>query len=65
MKAAVLEQIPGELVIDEVQIDKPGAREVLITTAAAGCCHSDLHFIEGKFPYPTPTVLGHESAGVG
>jgi S-(hydroxymethyl)glutathione dehydrogenase / alcohol dehydrogenase len=64
MKAAVLDQCPGTLVIDDVRIDKPEAREVLITTAAAGCCHSDLHFIEGTFPYPTPTVLGHESAGV-
>jgi len=64
MKAAVLQSIPGELVIDDVQIDKPGPREVLIKTAAAGCCHSDLHFMEGKYPYPTPAVMGHESAGI-
>jgi S-(hydroxymethyl)glutathione dehydrogenase/alcohol dehydrogenase len=64
VKAAVLQSIPGELVIDEVQIDTPGSREVLITTAAAGCCHSDLHFMEGKYPYMTPAVLGHEAAGV-
>ena len=64
MKAAVLREIPSELVIDEVQIDQPGPREVLVNTAAAGVCHSDLHFMEGKYPYPTPTVLGHESAGV-
>ena len=42
MKAAVLQEIPGQLVIDDVQIDKPGPREVLVQTAAAGCCHSDL-----------------------
>jgi S-(hydroxymethyl)glutathione dehydrogenase/alcohol dehydrogenase len=64
MRAAVLQQIPGELVVDEIQIDGCGPREVLIRTAAAGCCHSDLHFMEGKYPYPTPAVLGHESAGV-
>src|SRR3954462_13288043 len=64
MKAAVLQEIPGQLVIDDVQIDKPGPREVLIKTSAAGCCPSDLHFMEGKYPYPTPAVLGHESAGV-
>lgn len=64
MKAAVLRQIPGKLDIEDVQVDKPGPREVLIKTAAAGLCHSDLHFIEGKYPYMTPTVLGHESAGV-
>ena len=42
MKAALLREIPGELVIDDVQIDKPGPREVLVKTVAAGCCHSDL-----------------------
>jgi len=37
---------------------------VLIRTAAAGVCHSDLHYIEGSYPLAMPTVLGHESAGV-
>jgi S-(hydroxymethyl)glutathione dehydrogenase / alcohol dehydrogenase len=64
VRAAVLHTIPGELVIDEVRIDKPGPREVLVRTAAAGCCHSDLHFMEGKYPYMTPVVMGHESAGI-
>jgi S-(hydroxymethyl)glutathione dehydrogenase / alcohol dehydrogenase len=64
VKAAVLQAIPGELVIDEVQIDKPGPHEVLVRTSAAGCCHSDLHFMEGKYPYMTPVVMGHESAGI-
>ena len=64
MKAAVLEHIPGELVIDDVQIGSPGPHEVLVQTVAAGLCHSDLHFMEGKYPCPVPAVLGHESAGV-
>ena len=33
-------------------------------TVAAGLCHSDLHFMEAKYPCPVPAVLGHESAGV-
>ena len=33
-------------------------------TVAAGVCHSDLHFLNGSYPYPLPSVLGHESAGV-
>jgi S-(hydroxymethyl)glutathione dehydrogenase/alcohol dehydrogenase len=37
---------------------------VLIRTAVAGLCHSDLHFIEGKYPTPAPAVLGHESSGI-
>src|SRR5437899_2147002 len=64
VKAAILEQIPGALVIDDVQIGSPGPHEVLVRTVAAGLCHSDLHFMEGKYPAPVPTVLGHESAGV-
>lgn len=64
MKAALLTEIPSELKIEEVGIDKPGVGEVLIRTAAAGVCHSDLHFVEGSYWYPTPVVLGHESAGV-
>ena len=64
MKAAVLHEVPGTLSVEEVQIDGPGPGEVLIRTVAAGICHSDLHFLEGKMGHPTPTVLGHESAGV-
>jgi S-(hydroxymethyl)glutathione dehydrogenase / alcohol dehydrogenase len=64
VKAAVLNSIPGTLEIEEVKIDKPGPREVLIRTVAAGLCHSDLHFMEGTYPHKTPVVLGHESAGV-
>ena len=64
MRAAVLNSIPGHLDIKEVDIGEPGPREVLIRTKAAGLCHSDLHFMEGKYPHPCPAVLGHESAGV-
>ena len=64
MRAAVLHSVPGELVIEDVSVDKPGRREVLVRTAAAGLCHSDLHIIEGKYPYLAPVVMGHESAGV-
>jgi len=64
MKAAVLNSAPGQLDIEDVQIASPGPREVLIETKAAGLCHSDLHFMEAKYPYPLPAVLGHESAGV-
>jgi S-(hydroxymethyl)glutathione dehydrogenase / alcohol dehydrogenase len=64
MKAAVLNEIPGQLEIEDVQVDGPGHNEVLIRTVAAGVCHSDLHFMEGTYTHPTPTVLGHESAGV-
>ena len=64
MKAAVLRQTKTPLTIEQVQLSKPGPHEVLIRTVAAGVCHSDLHFVEGSYPYPLPAVLGHESAGV-
>ena len=64
MKAAVL-HAPGQaMTIEDVEVDKPQRREVLIRTFAAGLCHSDLHFMDGKYPHPVPVVLGHESAGV-
>ncbi len=64
MRAAILEKAPGELVIDEVTVGEVGPREVMVRTAAAGLCHSDLHFMQALYPYPLPAVLGHESAGV-
>jgi S-(hydroxymethyl)glutathione dehydrogenase/alcohol dehydrogenase len=64
MKAAVLHAPNQPLTIEEVGLTKPESREVLLRTAFAGLCHSDLHFIEGLYPHPTPVVLGHESAGI-
>jgi len=64
MRAAVLEQQPGELVIDEISLTTPEADEVLIPTTACGLCHSDLHMIDGHLPSPLPAVLGHEAAGI-
>src|ERR1700726_1736969 len=64
MKAAVLHAANEPLTIEDVSLTKPGPREVLIRTAVAGICHSDLHFADGSSPHPMPCVLGHESAGV-
>lgn len=64
MKAAVMRAAHQPLSIEDVQIDDPGPREVLVKTAACGVCHSDLHFIEGLYPTKMPIVLGHEAAGV-
>jgi len=64
MKAAVLHAPQQPMTIEEVTLHKPQRREVLVRTAAAGLCHSDLHFIDGLYPHPVPAVLGHESAGI-
>ena len=63
MKAAVLREINRPLKVEDVEIDQPGPREVLIRTGASGVCHSDLHFVEGKYTIAMPAILGHEAAG--
>jgi S-(hydroxymethyl)glutathione dehydrogenase/alcohol dehydrogenase len=64
VKAAVLYGVNQPLQIQDIDMDEPRAGEVLIKTSASGVCHSDLHFMEGKWQFPLPAVLGHESAGV-
>ncbi|MDE0309892.1 MAG: Zn-dependent alcohol dehydrogenase [Acidiferrobacterales bacterium] len=64
MKAAVLHEPHQPLIIEEVDISNPKSREVLIRTAAVGVCHSDLHYIDGHYATPLPTVLGHEASGI-
>jgi S-(hydroxymethyl)glutathione dehydrogenase / alcohol dehydrogenase len=64
MKAAVFHAPHQPLTIEEVAIERPQSREVLLRTAFAGLCHSDLHFMEGLYPIPTPVVLGHESSAI-
>jgi len=64
MKAAVMRAIGEPLRIEDIQVDAPGLREVLVRTVATGVCHSDLHVLEGSLPTALPTVLGHEPAGV-
>ncbi len=63
MKAAVLREVDRPLEVEEVQIDKPGPREILVRTGATGVCHSDLHFVEGLYAIAMPAILGHEAAG--
>ena len=64
MRAAVMTEVNKPLEILDVDVDAPQPNEVLIRTAAAGVCHSDMHFQEGKYPSAIPIVLGHEGAGV-
>jgi S-(hydroxymethyl)glutathione dehydrogenase/alcohol dehydrogenase len=64
MKAAVLHAPDEPLTIEDIEIDAPRGREVLIRTVASGVCHSDLHHVDGLFPLAMPAVLGHEAAGI-
>ncbi|ANH37098.1 S-(hydroxymethyl)mycothiol dehydrogenase [Nocardioides dokdonensis FR1436] len=64
VRAAVLDQAPGRLVLTEVDVDDWLAPdEVRVRVLACGLCHSDLHMLEGEFPVVLPTVPGHEISG--
>lgn len=72
MKAAVIREMglpqpyadSKPMRIEEVELDKPGEREVLVQIKAASLCHSDLSTVNGDRPRQMPMVLGHEAAGV-
>ena len=64
MKAAIMHGVHQPLTIEQVEIDEPSDREILVRTSASGVCHSDLHYIEDLMPMRTPAILGHEAAGV-
>jgi S-(hydroxymethyl)glutathione dehydrogenase/alcohol dehydrogenase len=64
MRAAVFHEAHQPMTIEDLEVAKPQAHEVLLRTAYAGLCHSDLHFLEGLYPIATPCVLGHESSAV-
>ena len=64
IKAAVLHNVGGPFSIDDVDIQPPQKGEVRVRLKAAGLCHSDWHFVEGKLERPFPVILGHEGAGV-
>ncbi|HET9115095.1 MAG TPA: alcohol dehydrogenase catalytic domain-containing protein [Gaiellaceae bacterium] len=51
--------------VEELTVDPPGPREVLVRVLACGLCHSDLHIVETKgWGSHFPILLGHEGAGV-
>src|SRR4051794_12351188 len=64
-KAAVLWE-PGKHGFEIEQLDmlEPRTGEVIVRYVAAGVCHSDLHYVQGRNFHPVPAVLGHEGAGI-
>jgi S-(hydroxymethyl)glutathione dehydrogenase/alcohol dehydrogenase len=63
-KAAVFRGAGVPLEVEEIDLEPPGHRDVLVRMAAVGICGTDLHSIKGEWTRPTPMVLGHEGAGV-
>ncbi len=64
VRAAVMHAVGSPMEIEEIAVATPRGREVLVRPVAAGLCHSDLLFLDGLWPHPVPTILGHEVAGV-
>ena len=65
IRAAVLEEFGRPLVVQDVELAEPKAREVLVRLAACGVCHTDLYTASGADPTGyAPCVLGHEGAGI-
>src|SRR5260370_21639870 len=63
MKALVNSAVGGGFEVEDVDIAVPVGHEVLVEVRASGLCHTDLT-IANHGLFPTPSVLGHEVAGV-
>lgn len=63
MRAAILDQAPGGLHIEEIPMPQPAAGEVLVRVSACGVCHTDLHVMKAEVAFPLPAVMGHEISG--
>ncbi|MDO7836481.1 NAD(P)-dependent alcohol dehydrogenase [Sphingobium sp. HBC34] len=63
-QAAVARIPAGPLAIEAVEIEEPGAGEVLVRIAGVGLCHTDLVFGEHLGIMKAPAILGHEGSGI-
>jgi Zn-dependent alcohol dehydrogenase len=64
IRAAVLEQTGGPMILTDLDLAEPGPGEVRVRLHASGVCHSDQNAIDGTAETRCPAVLGHEGAGV-
>ena len=65
IRAAVLEEFAKPLEVQELELTEPKDGEALVRLVACGVCHTDMYTASGVDPSGySPTVLGHEGAGV-
>ena len=65
MKALVLKEFGGSLILEDVPVPQPGPEDALIRVKACAVDQFDLTIRDGKFPTAkTPIILGHEIAGI-
>ena len=64
-QAAIIYKQGEPAVVEQVQVDGPGAGEVLVRIGGTGVCHSDHNIYSGyRHTDNLPAVLGHEGAGI-
>jgi S-(hydroxymethyl)glutathione dehydrogenase/alcohol dehydrogenase len=64
MKAAVCRAYDQPMTIEEVNLDPPKEKEVLVKTKVTGWCKSDFVVASGRIKMGLPVVMGHEAAGI-
>jgi aryl-alcohol dehydrogenase len=63
--AAIVKEKGSSFELNKVNLDEPGAEEVLVKVVATGICHTDMvarDFVMGAPNFPV--ILGHEGSGV-
>jgi propanol-preferring alcohol dehydrogenase len=66
MQAAVINAFKTPFQILKMDIPTPKPGQLLVKIKASGCCHTDVHAVEGDWPVKPklPLTPGHEGAGV-
>lgn len=62
--AYVVEAVNEPFRLETLELDAPGAGEVLVRVVGTGVCHTDVNTQRGDMPLPLPGVVGHEGSGV-
>jgi S-(hydroxymethyl)mycothiol dehydrogenase len=63
VRAVVAAAKDEPVTVETIVVPDPGPGEALVTVAACGVCHTDLHYREGGIGDDFPYLLGHEAAG--
>ena len=65
MKAAIATKYGEQLEIMDVPVPVPTSGQILVRIRRSGCCHTDIHAIDGDWPVKSklPLCPGHEGAG--
>jgi propanol-preferring alcohol dehydrogenase len=50
MRAAVVSKHGEKVVVQQKDVPVPKAGEVLVRIRRSGCCHTDIHIIDGDWP---------------